>query len=168
MRHASNATIAGLGPLRAAGRFGSISDLIFDAACAIAEVHRRRALVVHKPFLFLSAHADAAAHIEVTGSAAPIAANPLMAFESLEVQKLGAGEGNRTLVISLEGFCSTIELHPRNSRPNLLMRDQNTMSFAPERQTRIEGTQSARTRLSPVTRSANLMATSGRTRHRVA
>src|SRR3954466_870098 len=25
----------------------------------------------------------------------------------------GAGEGNRTLVISLEGFCSTIELHPR-------------------------------------------------------
>ena len=27
----------------------------------------------------------------------------------------GAGEGNRTLVISLEGFCSTIELHPRTS-----------------------------------------------------
>src|SRR6516164_11568288 len=26
---------------------------------------------------------------------------------------VGAGEGNRTLVISLEGFCSTIELHPR-------------------------------------------------------
>ena len=26
--------------------------------------------------------------------------------------KLGAGEGNRTLVISLEGFSSTIELHP--------------------------------------------------------
>jgi hypothetical protein len=24
----------------------------------------------------------------------------------------GAGEGNRTLVISLEGFSSTIELHP--------------------------------------------------------
>jgi hypothetical protein len=24
----------------------------------------------------------------------------------------GAGEGNRTLVVSLEGFCSTIELHP--------------------------------------------------------
>ena len=24
----------------------------------------------------------------------------------------GAGEGNRTLVISLEGYCSTIELHP--------------------------------------------------------
>ncbi len=27
----------------------------------------------------------------------------------------GAGEGNRTLVVSLEGFCSTIELHPRGS-----------------------------------------------------
>src|SRR5437016_9195164 len=26
--------------------------------------------------------------------------------------RAGAGEGNRTLVISLEGFCSTIELHP--------------------------------------------------------
>jgi hypothetical protein len=25
----------------------------------------------------------------------------------------GAGEGNRTLVVSLEGFCSAIELHPR-------------------------------------------------------
>jgi hypothetical protein len=25
----------------------------------------------------------------------------------------GAGEGNRTLVISLENFCSTIELHPQ-------------------------------------------------------
>src|SRR6185437_16515206 len=27
--------------------------------------------------------------------------------------RVGAGEGNRTLVVSLEGFCSTIELHPR-------------------------------------------------------
>ena len=26
--------------------------------------------------------------------------------------RAGAGEGNRTLVVSLEGFCSTIELHP--------------------------------------------------------
>jgi hypothetical protein len=25
----------------------------------------------------------------------------------------GAGEGNRTLVVSLENFCSTIELHPQ-------------------------------------------------------
>ncbi len=30
---------------------------------------------------------------------------------------VGAGEGNRTLVVSLEGFCSTIELHPLVSRP---------------------------------------------------
>ena len=30
----------------------------------------------------------------------------------------GAGEGNRTLVVSLEGFCSTIELHPRGSNTN--------------------------------------------------
>jgi hypothetical protein len=28
--------------------------------------------------------------------------------------KIGAGEGNRTLVFSLEGCCSTIELHPRS------------------------------------------------------
>src|SRR4029078_5208963 len=28
----------------------------------------------------------------------------------------GAGEGNRTLVISLEGFCSTIELHPQSGK----------------------------------------------------
>ena len=27
--------------------------------------------------------------------------------------KSGAGEGNRTPVVSLEGFCSTIELHPQ-------------------------------------------------------
>src|SRR5713101_7756119 len=31
---------------------------------------------------------------------------------------IGAGEGNRTLVISLEGCCSTIELHPH--RPHTL------------------------------------------------
>ena len=30
-----------------------------------------------------------------------------------ELPKAGAGEGNRTLVISLEGFSSTIELHPQ-------------------------------------------------------
>ena len=31
--------------------------------------------------------------------------------------RLGAGEGNRTLVFSLEGCCSTIELHPRLGAP---------------------------------------------------
>ena len=29
------------------------------------------------------------------------------------LEKAGAGERNRTVVISLEGCCSTIELHPR-------------------------------------------------------
>jgi hypothetical protein len=29
------------------------------------------------------------------------------------IETIGAGEGNRTLVISLEGCCSTIELLPR-------------------------------------------------------
>src|SRR5947199_10067166 len=29
------------------------------------------------------------------------------------IEIIGAGEGNRTLVFSLEGCCSTIELHPR-------------------------------------------------------
>lgn len=32
------------------------------------------------------------------------------------IEKVGAGERNRTVVISLEGCCSTIELHPRNCR----------------------------------------------------
>src|ERR1700748_436060 len=37
----------------------------------------------------------------------------------------GAGEGNRTLVISLEGCCSTIELHPpiRLPSPSLVLAD---------------------------------------------
>lgn len=33
------------------------------------------------------------------------------------IDNVGAGEGNRTLVVSLEGFCSTIELHPLRRRP---------------------------------------------------
>ena len=32
--------------------------------------------------------------------------------QSPGLPEFGAGEGNRTLVVSLEGFCSTIELHP--------------------------------------------------------
>jgi hypothetical protein len=47
---------------------------------------------------------------------------------------VGAGEGNRTLVISLEGCCSTIELHPRrpqtNSPPSLRY---GATAFAPLR-----------------------------------
>ena len=38
---------------------------------------------------------------------------PKGAIDDSKTTKLGAGEGNRTLVISLEGFSSTIELHPR-------------------------------------------------------
>ena len=34
--------------------------------------------------------------------------------------KAGAGEGNRTLVISLEGFSSTIELHPQSKLLNYI------------------------------------------------
>ncbi len=37
-------------------------------------------------------------------------------------KKVGAGEGNRTLVFSLEGCCSTIELHPH--RPTLKKRNK--------------------------------------------
>ena len=33
-------------------------------------------------------------------------------FQTRYQESGGAGEGNRTLVVSLEGFCSTIELHP--------------------------------------------------------
>ena len=38
----------------------------------------------------------------------------------------GAGEGNRTLVISLEGFSSTIELHPQRIKINNLPHPQLT------------------------------------------
>ena len=36
----------------------------------------------------------------------------LLPLPSMPRPAHGAGEGNRTLVVSLEGFCSTIELHP--------------------------------------------------------
>ena len=38
----------------------------------------------------------------------------LLAIQKISQPQRGAGEGNRTLVISLEGFSSTIELHPQN------------------------------------------------------
>jgi hypothetical protein len=43
---------------------------------------------------------------------------------------IGAGEGNRTLVISLEGFCSTIELrpHPGDHNPQRMIRSQTPVS----------------------------------------
>src|SRR5687768_16667374 len=45
----------------------------------------------------------------------------------------GAGEGNRTLVVSLEGFCSTIELHPPGLCP---ARDPAHFRFYPRRKIR--------------------------------
>ena len=46
-------------------------------------------------------------------AAAPFAALGLAEPKLAKQAKAGAGEGNRTLVFSLEGCCSTIELHPR-------------------------------------------------------
>ncbi len=50
------------------------------------------------------------------GSALPLsymgAKLRLCCHASVGKRVAGAGEGNRTLVVSLEGFCSTIELHP--------------------------------------------------------
>ena len=48
----------------------------------------------------------------------------------------GAGEGNRTLVVSLEGFCSTIELHPpkrwwRGKDSNLRRQSRQIYSLFP-------------------------------------
>lgn len=49
---------------------------------------------------------------------------PLTDIQNKKAEKrpfnFGAGEGNRTLVISLEGFCSTIELHPPKSEDRLI------------------------------------------------
>ena len=42
------------------------------------------------------------------------------------LRNAGAGEGNRTLVISLEGFSSTIELHPQRINFNNLLHPQLT------------------------------------------
>ena len=38
-------------------------------------------------------------------------------FRGTQIIQTGAGEGDRTLVVSLENFCSTIELHPQASQP---------------------------------------------------
>jgi hypothetical protein len=46
------------------------------------------------------------------------------------IEKIGAGEGNRTLVISLEGCCSTIELHPHRG-PAARIKASDTPDFCP-------------------------------------
>ena len=52
------------------------------------------------------------------GSALPLSymGSEGIRFPTLTRCNSGAGEGNRTLVVSLEGFCSTIELHPPHLR----------------------------------------------------
>ena len=47
------------------------------------------------------------------------------------IEKIGAGEGNRTLVISLEGCCSTIELHPRRTTLTARLRCYATSAGQP-------------------------------------
>ncbi len=47
-----------------------------------------------------------------SGSLPPALPSERPATISQALENIGAGEGNRTLVISLEGCCSTIELHP--------------------------------------------------------
>jgi hypothetical protein len=54
---------------------------------------------------------------ELRGRFLPLVTGPRLAdlFDQSTnpcIRCAGAGEGNRTLVVSLEGFCSTIELHP--------------------------------------------------------
>ncbi|EEF80353.1 hypothetical protein MDMS009_966 [Methylophaga thiooxydans DMS010] len=39
-----------------------------------------------------------------------------LSYAGLFPKQIGAGDGNRTHVISLEGWSSTIELHPQNSK----------------------------------------------------
>jgi hypothetical protein len=45
------------------------------------------------------------------------------------LKNIGAGEGNRTLVISLEGCCSTIELHPQSEIRGQMPEVGNIVSF---------------------------------------
>ena len=45
------------------------------------------------------------------------------------LRRVGAGDGNRTHVSSLEGWCSTIELHPQGGSIHIQPRD-NTISGA--------------------------------------
>jgi hypothetical protein len=44
--------------------------------------------------------------------------------------EIGAGEGNRTLVVSLEGFCSTIELHPPGAMAHCHLVERGVNSLA--------------------------------------
>jgi hypothetical protein len=56
----------------------------------------------------------AAFHKFTAASLSPTASSIQKHSKILSGLSIGAGEGNRTLVFSLEGCCSTIELHPRS------------------------------------------------------
>ena len=45
-------------------------------------------------------------------------------FFDLDIKKKKAGDGNRTHVSSLEGWCSTIELHPHKINLKLYRGDR--------------------------------------------
>ncbi len=53
----------------------------------------------------------------------PVAGFQIRCLQPLGHVSIGAGEGNRTLVVSLEGFCSAIELHPQPT----LTREHHTL-----------------------------------------
>jgi hypothetical protein len=57
--------------------------------------------------------------------ARPMASRALQPDGGSRTGQAGAGEGNRTLVVSLEGFCSTIELHPPAVREAMPLRDKS-------------------------------------------
>ena len=50
-----------------------------------------------------------------------------------KISQTGAGEGNRTLVISLENFCSTIELHPQGAGRGCKAAKATTTTLHPQR-----------------------------------
>src|SRR5215468_2128237 len=58
----------------------------------------------------------------ILSDAAKALLSDIVADGSQPIEIVGAGEGNRTLVISLEGCCSTIELHPHWRIPFALWR----------------------------------------------
>jgi hypothetical protein len=59
---------------------------------------------------------EAASHAAAKTRASAARAPCRMKNTEQVLEIIGAGEGNRTLVFSLEGCCSTIELHPRLKR----------------------------------------------------
>src|SRR6185295_19076394 len=67
------------------------------------------------PIFFFRHSVSSSAHCFNSRSRPSQTACRLGRSHSAPQAKVGAGEGNRTLVVSLEGFCSTIELHPQTA-----------------------------------------------------